>query len=278
MNKIYFEKYSGAGNDFIILDRLKSPELNVTPEFVRKLCTRRLSIGADGLLIIDKKNGYDFELKYFNSDGSSGMLCGNGARCAIKYALENGYLNKEKVIFSSNNIEYSGEIISENEIKFNLKDPEKITKYFKIELNDLTIPAGFLDVGTPHVVIFFDEAEELHSITNEFEKFPVESIGREIRNLPMFQPDGTNVNFIKFSSGVLKIRTYERGVEAETLSCGTGSVASAILASLRYRIDSPINLLTKSGKFLKVEFNRNFNKIKNLSLSGPAVKVFSGYF
>lgn len=277
MNKIYFEKYSGAGNDFIVLDKIKNPELNVTPEFVRTICRRRLGVGADGVLVLDKSNGYDFELEYFNSDGSGGMLCGNGARCAIKYALESGYLNKEFVNFYNAKNEYSGEIISADEIKFNLAEPKKIQKYFKIELENFSIPAGFVDVGAPHVVIFFKEAEELHSISDNFDAFPVEQIGRKIRFHKMFAPKGTNVNFVKFSSGVLKIRTYERGVEGETLSCGTGSVAAAILASLKYRIDPPINLITKSGKLLKVDFERNFNKVKNVSLSGPAEKIFSGF-
>ncbi len=278
MNKIYFEKYSGAGNDFIILDRAKNPGLNVTSELVKNLCRRRMSIGADGLLVFSKSNGYDFELEYFNSDGSGGMLCGNGARCAVKYALANGYLQNESVFFCSNNSEYTAEVLSAGEIKFNLHPPRDVKKYFKIELENLSIPVGFVDVGAPHIVIFFDEADELHSISENFDSFPVEQVGRKIRFHKDFKPDGVNVNFVKFYSGVLKIRTYERGIEGETLSCGTGAVSAAILAALRYRIEPPINLLTKSGKILKVDFLKNFNKVKDISLTGPAEKIFSGYF
>jgi diaminopimelate epimerase len=212
-------------------------------------------------------------MNYYNADGSTGSLCANGARCAILFVSESGRLVGKSANFLSNNIEYKGEIISNSEIKFYLNPPKKIKYNFKIKAGGRLINAHYADTGSPHVVIDIQESE---GFLPSLEKVPVESLGREIRYLPEFAPDGTNVNFINVEENLIHIRTYERGVEAETLACGTGSVAAALISYVTHKILPPIELLTKGNEKLFVNFDVENSKVKNLSLTGPAKVVFTG--
>jgi diaminopimelate epimerase len=276
MKKIVFTKMSGTGNDFIFFDESKNPGLNITSEIVPKLCNRKNGIGADGVITIHNSDEYDFIMNYYNADGSTGSLCANGARCAILYASDSDRLKNGTAKFLSNNVEYSGEILSNEDVKFNLNSAKKIKYNFKVKAANQLINSHFADTGSPHVVINIDDPENNFNFFDSLENLPVESLGREIRCLPEFAPGGTNVNFIKIRDGAVKIRSYERGVEAETLSCGTGSVAAALISYVTNDLRPPIKIFTKENENLFVNFDVENQKVKNISLTGTARIVFSG--
>ena len=273
MVKIIFTKMSGAGNDFVVLDKSINANLKVTQDIIRKLCDRRNGIGADGLITIDDSSSNDFVMNYFNADGSTGSLCANGARCAMLFASKTGRIKEKSANFFSNDVEYKGEIISNSEIKFYLNPPKKIKYNFKVKAGSRLINAHFADTGSPHVVIDIEESE---GFLPSLEGVSVESLGKEIRYLPEFSPGGTNVNFIDVQGKIINIRTYERGVEDETLACGTGSVAAALISYVTKNIHPPIELITKGNEKLLVNFDVKNSKVENLSLTGPAKIVFAG--
>jgi len=273
MEKIIFTKMSGAGNDFVLLDKKLKENLSVAQEFVKRICDRRNGIGADGLITMEDSDKYNFIMNYYNADGSTGSLCANGARCAILYASISGRLDSNSAHFLSNEIEYKGEVISKSEIKFYFNSPKKIKYNFKVKAGGRLINAHFADTGSPHVVIDINETE---GFLTSLDHVPVEELGREIRYLPEFSPGGTNVNFMDVKKNVIHIRSYERGVEAETLACGTGSVAAALISYVTHKVYPPIELITKGNEKLFVNFDVENSKVRNLSLTGPAKIVFSG--
>lgn len=282
MEKVFFTKMSGAGNDFIVIDSNKNPDLLLEPGVITKLCDRRNGIGADGVIAISDLDNYDFKMDYYNSDGSTKTLCGNGARCAIKFAQSSNRLKNGKATFIANQDIYSGEILDEEEVKFNLNTPKDISGNLKLNASGQDINYFYADTGSPHVIIkiedILSEPSNRNSFYTDINDVPVYEIGKEIRYHKNFLPDGTNVNFIKMLERKILIRTYERGVENETLACGTGSVASAIIASLFFNIEPPVILLTRGGNELVVNFMVERNNILNLSLSGPAKIIFTGNF
>lgn len=279
MNNFLFTKLTAAGNDFILFDRKLNPSIELGKDFIQKICNRKMGIGADGVLLFSDSDNYSFELKYYNSDGSSGALCANGARCALRYAFQTGRI-KYKANFLVNNTEYYGEIIDDIQIKFFLKKPEKIKRNFKIKASNQLINANYVDTGAPHVVIMIKDIlkdpKKLDSFYKNIDEIPVYELGREIRFSKDFEPYGANVNFIEINNDSLKIRTYERGVEDETLACGTGSVAAAVISYLNFNIKPPVVLITKSNDKFIVDFNIYNDEIVDLSLTGPAVTIFKG--
>lgn len=282
MEKVFFTKMSGAGNDFIVIDSSKNPDLLLEPGVISKLCDRRNGIGADGVITVSDLDNYDFKMDYYNSDGSTKTLCGNGARCAIKFAQSSNRLKNGKATFVANQDIYSGEILDEEEVKFNLNTPKDISGSLKINAAGQNINYFYANTGSPHVVIkveeILSEPSNSKSFYTDINDVPVFEIGKEIRYHKNFLPGGTNVNFIKILDKKILIRTYERGVEDETLACGTGSVASAIIASLFFNMEPPITLLTRGGNELVVNFKVERNNILNLSLSGPAKIIYTGNF
>lgn len=280
MRHFYFTKMSGAGNDFILFDRKSSPELDLNPQIINKFCDRRFGIGADGVIIIDNSSDLDFEMTYYNADGSSGSLCANGARCSLLYANKTNRIGSNLARFKSNGIEYSGEVIDEELVRFYLNPPEGLKTKFKIKAADQLISASFINTGSPHVIIkiadVLRDPKNIRSNTFSMDDFPVFDIGKGIRYSKDFSPSGTNVNFIEISGEVIKIRSYERGVENETLACGTGSVAAAVVSFVNDKIQPPIKLIPKSGDLLVVDFKVDNNKIMDLSLTGPAKIIFKG--
>ncbi|HUX92288.1 MAG TPA: diaminopimelate epimerase [Ignavibacteriaceae bacterium] len=280
MEKISFIKMSGAGNDFVVIDKNSNPFLILNEKVIQKLCDRRNGIGADGVITISNSVDYDFEMEYFNADGSTGSLCGNGARCAIKFAESSNRIKNEKTYFLSNTVSYTGEVLDENLMKFDFNPPAKLKFNFKVKAGNQLINACFADTGSPHVVIKIEDVlknpNDLNSNYSEIDKFPVFELGREIRYLKEFSPGGTNVNFIKIVDSKIYIRTYERGVEDETLACGTGATAAAIIAHAIDKLEAPVTLITRGFDELTVDFNVENQKIKNLSLIGPAKIIFSG--
>ena len=280
MQKIFFKKMSGAGNDFIFVDKNQNPELILSSEKIKNLCNRRKGIGADGLITIEDFADYSYKMMYFNADGSTGSLCANGARCSIWFAEKTLRLKNGSAKFISNDAEYSGEVLGDELIKFNLNSPKLIKYNFKIKAAGQMITSNFADTGSPHVVIkISDVLKDAGNPKSSFKNimdFPVNSLGKEIRYSSDFMPGGTNVNFIDVVEDVINIRTYERGVEDETLACGTGSVAAAIICYVTDNLKPPITLKTYGGDYLTVNFEVENEKVKNLSLTGPAKIIFEG--
>ncbi len=272
MEKRTFVKLTGAGNDFILFDRKENPGLELTEKIISSICDRRFGIGADGVLTVDDSTGHNFVMEYYNSDGSTGTLCGNGARCALRYAYLSGRMPAGEASFICNKDKYRGEILDSDTVKFYLNEPSRIKLNFKMSIKDELVNVSFADTGSPHVVANINDFS-----LGKIEEFPVFEIGKAIRYHHDLSPEGANVNFIKIEENVLKIRTYERGVEDETLACGTGATASAIIAALNYEVEPPIKLVTKSGAFLEVDFKRNGKEISEVTLTGPAVVTFNGY-
>jgi len=264
---------SGAGNDFVVIDKQQNPNLTIDEGFVKQICNRRNGVGADGLITIDNSIEHNFVMNYYNADGSTGSLCANGARCAIRFASFAGMLDNNRADFISNGVEFKGEVTSESEVRFYLKSPKKIKYHFKVKANGKFLNAHYADTGSPHVIIDINENEGL---LYSLDELPVEKLGKEVRYLPEFAPDGTNVNFVDVKKGALHIRTYERGVEAETLACGTGSVAAALICYVNHKLSVPIEIIPKSNEKLFVNFDVENSKVKNLSLTGPAKVVFTG--
>lgn len=249
-----FEKYHGTGNDFIIIESNKLSS-QLTNEQIAFLCHRRFGIGADGVMIIKKSLEYDFEMQYFNSDGFEGSMCGNGGRCIAAYANKHGFA-KNKMIFSAIDGIHEADI-EENRVSLGMSDVKEI-KVFE--------DGCFLNTGSPHFVSFIDNISELD----------VYSEGLKIANQERFAPERTNVNFVEFCKNSCKIATFERGVEDETLSCGTGTVATAIVMHFSRKTSATtIDLLAKGGK-LSVSFEENAGIYKKIKLVGPAKFVFKG--
>ncbi len=270
-----FTKCQGAGNDFILIDNRdgkvykKIEELGVDlPTFVRKLCAFHTGVGADGLILIEEPDNpeNDFKWQFFNADGSVAEMCGNGSRCAVRFAYEKGIAKKEHVKFET----LAGVIeawIKENGrvVRVQLTKPFGLKTDFKIPLGNVELEAHFLNTGVPHVVVHREDLE----------RFDVKTYGSKIRYHEMFSPAGTNVNFIKpLSEGEIAIRTYERGVEDETLACGTGSTAAAIIAYLKGLVkQKPVKVHTKGGEILTIDFD---DKLEKVYLEGKVYKVFEG--
>ncbi len=255
---IQFTKYHGTGNDFIMIDARAFIATIFTEEFVRELCDRHLGIGADGLILLMKDAQLDFRMKYFNSNGREGTMCGNGGRCITAFAKNLGII-KEKAVFCGIDGLHESVINENGHISLKM-----------IDVNDIKVlDDGFLiDTGSMHFVSFHKDLSSLD----------VYSEGKEIRHQARFGSEGTNVNFVQIiSDHELKIRTYERGVENETLSCGTGSVAAAISAYLRTNTDKNSYLIHAPGGDLNVSFNSaNREYFTNIWLKGPAEFVFKG--
>jgi diaminopimelate epimerase len=273
MNQIYFFKCSAAGNDFVLFDADITPELNLNEYFIRKICDRRLGVGADGIIFIKNSDNADFEMLYYNADGTGGMLCANGARTALKYVRSTGKVKKDDIVFESAGKRYKGNIISETAIKFYFSDIGEINIIEDLEIAGNKIVAYEINTGARHLVINIDDVRK--SSLEDFDNFPVVELGRKIRYSQRFKPEGINVNFIEFGDSGLKIRTYEKGVEDETLSCGTGSAAAAIVAHKIFNYNPPVVLYPRSGDEFIVDFKTDV-KIADVSLTGPAKIIYKG--
>lgn len=267
MNAIHFSKLSGAGNDFIIIDNRQKiiPEDN--SEFIRKVCARRVSVGADGLLLLENSDVADFKMRYYNSDGSEAETCGNGARCISRFAYEEKIVSSDKMSFETKAGIYNAQIIGKN-VKLQMSDAVDLRLNFPIELKSGKFQISFVNSGVPHVVYIVDDLN----------KIDVVDIGRETRYHNNFEPKGTNVNFITIKDeSNIYIRTYERGVEDETLACGTGSIASAIVAGSMGKVKSPVTVNTWGGYKLKIYFELTQNGARNVFLEGDARIIYKGY-
>lgn len=265
MKTIPFSKMSGTGNDFIIIDnRQRLVEDHGLTEFIRNVCRRKMSVGADGLILIESSDKADFRWRFFNSDGSLAEMCGNGARCAARFAYLNGIAG-ENLFFETEAGIINGEI-KDGGAKVKIPDPVDLRLDYRVDLENGPLIVGSVNTGVPHVVVMMDSVEEVD----------VFGLGREIRYHEAFAPAGTNVNFIcQQKPGQLAIRTYERGVEDETLACGTGSIASALVAACKTNWASPISLVTRSGESLTIYFRESNHVFTDVYLEGDARMIYT---
>ena len=255
---IAFSKYQGAGNDFILIKDIEKTFPAENNDLIRILCDRRFGIGADGLMLLRSSDVCDFEMKYFNSDGYEGTMCGNGGRCLVKYARDCEYIKKDNdIIFSAIDGKHQAKILSSGDVLLQMSDVLKIEK-----------KAGGYDLytGSMHHVEYVDNLVDMD----------VYRRGRALRHHNAYAPAGCNVNFIcEESDGSISIRTYERGVENETLACGTGSIASAITHHYLGNVKDEYVMNAKGGT-LRVSFKENNGKYQDIWLQGPATFVFNG--
>jgi diaminopimelate epimerase len=254
-----FVKYQGTGNDFILIDD-RSRILPTDDQIIQHICDRHFGIGADGVLLLRNSSDYDFEMVYYNPDGSEATFCGNGGRCIVAFA-------QSLELIGSNTLFKAADGIHKADILFE----EGSKSMVKLGMQDAIIYESgirsfYLNTGTYHYVVFIENIDQADVLME----------GRRIRNLEKFAPHGTNVNFVKLSSDFLEVRTYEKGVESETLSCGTGVTASAIAASF-ITGKSRYHIKTKGGE-LTVEFQRDQQTITQVTLEGLVTRVFEGQF
>lgn len=255
--KLHFFKYQGTGNDFVLLDN-RDKSILLTQEQIKFLCDRRFGVGADGLMLLETEAGYDFKMVYFNSDGNESSMCGNGGRCLMAFAHRLGVVT-EKARFIATDGPHEAIILEDGTVSLKMQDVKGIEKgsdFF------------FLNTGSPHYVTIVDALQDIN----------VKEEGRKVRYNERFALQGTNVNFIEKKEDTLFVRTYERGVEDETLSCGTGVTAAALVAAVnglatgknQCRISTP-------GGSLNVKFDKVLeNTFYNIWLEGPATFVYEG--
>ena len=257
--KIQFSKYQGTGNDFVIIDAevmLAAGHNKIRQHDVRNICDRNFGIGADGLIVMNHKDGFDFEMEYYNSDGNLSTMCGNGGRCAVAYAKRKGLIEHTTnflAVDGPHEASFVGEKVSLG--MQNVSDIQTNETFYR------------LDTGSPHYVTFVDSVSDIN----------VAQEGAMIRNSPMFAAEGINVNFVEEQAdNQLFMRTYERGVEAETLSCGTGVTAAALVQMMRKGINE-VNVETPGG-LLTVKATNSNNTFTNVQLIGDARFVFEGEY
>ncbi len=279
MIRVDFVKYSGAGNDFVLIDAELNKNFKISSDTIKKICDRRNGIGSDGILYIKPSENNDYELEYYNSDGSLGTLCGNGSRCSIKYAFVSNKFSSKRTKFSCNSVLYEGEVFEDGSVKFYLQPPYDLVLSHEIEVGGHKVKGSTINTGSAHMVIKVEDLIRCsdNKTYSDLSEVPVAELGRAIRFCDYFAPAGVNVNFIQIKNGIIDIRTYERGVEDETHACGTGSTASALIANLKYGLSSPVKVITYSGETLTVEFEINNNVFNNVALIGPAKEIFAGY-
>ena len=262
--KIAFMKMSGSGNDFILVDHRK-PLLDVKrmKKFAQKVCRRRVSVGADGIIFIERSKQADFKWRFFNADGSKAEMCGNGGRCAARFAYLKG------IAGSSLTFETLAGILSAHvkgrRVKLEMTNPCGFKLDEKISFKGKGWRISRINTGVPHAVLFLKRLEDVDVVR----------MGRAIRYHPHYGPRGTNANFVKIeNSSRLSVRTYERGVEDETLACGTGAVASALIAAFKGLVQSPVSIRTRGGEVLTVYFETEGDRVKRVFFEGDVHIVY----
>jgi diaminopimelate epimerase len=261
-----FTKMNGAGNDFVIVDN-RDRKIQLTPDQATKICDRHRGVGADGvMLLIPCASGKaDWAWDFFNSDGSKAEMCGNGARCFGRF-IQKLTGAKDKITFET----IAGIITATfqgERVTINLTSPKDLRLNETVPLKSGATTIHSFNTGVPHAVIYVDDAD----------KAMVQPTGSEVRFHPHFAPKGTNVNFVQLlGSNCIRVRTYERGVEGETLACGTGVTASALVSATLKNFTSPVQVHVAGGDVLEVSFNKNGNEFSDVRLTGPADFVFDG--
>lgn len=264
LKSVAFSKKEAAGNDFIIIDNRKK-RVQSPVRAAQKLCNRKLSVGADGLLLLEKSKNADIRMRIFNPDGSQAEMCGNGVRCLAKFAAQN------KITTNIHSIEtLAGRIQSEvrgDIVRAKMVPPRGLRLNVMVRAAGASHILHLINTGVPHAV----------KVVRRVSQAAVESLGRTLRWHKAFAPKGTNVNFISVSPGPsVQIRTYERGVEAETLACGTGSTAGALVAATLKNLKSPVRVRTRGGEVLKIYFSKKNGLFEDVYLEGKVTDSFEG--
>jgi diaminopimelate epimerase len=262
---VRFTKMDGAGNDFILIDN-RAGDIDLDRSLIARLCDRHRGIGADGILLLEKASNHaDFRMRYFNADGGEAEMCGNGARCFARFAnkVAGGH---DKISFETPAGVIAAELTGDL-VTLRMTEPTGLRLGIDVRAADQNKTIHFINSGVPHVVIPVSRIDDVD----------VRRDGSAIRRHKMFSPNGTNVNFIeKRGPEKLAVRTYERGVEDETLACGTGVVASALIFSIVEKVNGPITVIVRGGDELQVGFEKGRNQFRNVTLTGPAEFVFEG--
>jgi len=262
-----FTKMNGAGNDFVVVDN-RDLAIQLTTEQIAKLCDRHRGVGADGLLAVEPAEaGADVRMRYYNADGGEAEMCGNGARCFARYVnrLHGGDL--AQVTFETPAGLISAQYVRDH-VRLAMSQPQGLALNLSLPVAGQSLAVHFINTGVPHAVVMVEDLDAV----------PVQEWGAELRYHDHFQPKGTNANFVRvLAPGSISIRTYERGVEGETLACGTGMVASALIHHLLHASASPVSVLVKGGDTLTVGFDREGDHFRNVTLTGPADFVFEGH-
>lgn len=263
---IKFFKMSGSGNDFIIIDNRQGViSAGQAAAFARKLCSRQMSVGADGLILVELSDQADFKWRFHNSDGSVAEMCGNGARCAARYAYMHGIAG-QKMCFET----VAGMIraqVNEDRVKIEMTPPTDFAPSHTVDVAGDALNVAKINTGVPHAAIAVDNVETVDVV----------NLGRKIRYHGAFSPAGTNANFYSFRpDGVIVNRTYERGVEDETLACGTGCVAVALVSAREKEAVSPVTVIPKSGEALTIHFNVQEDRFSDVFLEGNARIICKG--
>ncbi|MBW6486391.1 MAG: diaminopimelate epimerase [Syntrophobacterales bacterium] len=263
---IEFYKLSGSGNDFIFIDNMdRNLQVGDLASFAKTVCARQVSVGADGLIVIEPSAKVDFRWRFFNADGSEAAMCGNGGRCAARFAFLKGIAGP-RMSFET----IAGVIdaeIKDDVAKIHMTAPHSLALDDQIRVGGRDIAVHSVDTGVPHAIHFIEDIDQ----------FDVFHVGREIRRHAHYQPAGTNANFVLVvDDHTLRVRTYERGVEDETLACGTGSVASALLAACKGFVQSPVAVHVKSGEILTIYFKKTNDGFTDVYLEGKVAVVYQG--
>ena len=259
--QINFTKMSGAGNDFIVIDN-RLGQVSLSSDQIRLMCTRRTGVGADGLILLEASESGDFTMNYHNADGFPGSMCGNGGRCTVYFAWSVGIRPEgRRYVFEAGHGRYEAEVTGNDAVRLHMLPPADFMDGLQVGSWD----CHFVNTGSPHAVVY----------TEDVDRVDVFIEGRTIRNRKDFFPEGTNVNFLEVNSGnSISVRTFERGVEDETLACGTGAVASALMSYRLGKVESsPVRVRVRSGDILEVGFNGDMTGIY---LEGPARVVYQG--
>lgn len=265
---IAFEKMSGTGNDFVIIDnRTQVIPLEIQPELARKICRRMFSLGADGLILIQNSDKADFGWNFYNADGSVAEMCGNGSRCAARFAFRHKIADRKMKLETIAGVVEAEVAEAEDVVRVKMTKPYDFRLDLSMRLDNIEYPVTYVNTGVPQAVIFVEEDD-----------VPVKKWGRKIRFHELFEPKGTNANFVKIlGKNKLKVRTYERGVEAETMACGTGAVAASIFAAMLKGMDSPVEVETSGGEMLTILFNLKDGPVADdVYLQGPTRLICTG--
>jgi diaminopimelate epimerase len=265
MKTLTFTKMSGAGNDFIMVNNAVRSLSIDWPPFAVRFCALKTGVGADGVIVLSPDTGTDFSFRIFNADGSEAEMCGNGARCAARFAYQQGLAGKSMRFTTLAGV--VGARIEDEDVAIRMTDPFDLNTAVSIEVHRENMEVHFINTGVPHTIVFTDRIEEI----------PVKELGRSIRWHERFSPSGTNVDFVKvLGPDSIHVRTYERGVEDETYACGTGAVASALVSHFLGKIrNAPVQVRTKGGD-LKIDFSGNGGSYQDVWLIGPVATVFTG--
>ena len=266
---ISFDKYEGCGNDFILIDDRTHQLLPYLASYIPSLCHRRKGIGADGVIFVHSSECADYRMRYFNADGREADMCGNGLRCLFRFLLDLNVIDTSaKIESNAGTLSVSLDTQSTQNIRIEMPIPKIEQSIFQLDFGDQSFSIQVIDTGVPHAIVF----------TEHLDSLDIQSIGSHIRYHPLFQPAGVNVTFVQVHGTGLHIRTYERGVEAETLACGTGAVAAAIGSAISDKSLVPTFIQVASGDLLHVDLHWQDSKICQPALIGPSKHVYSGKF